>query len=171
MAIKTIYFFLFILTISLVSAFGINTESVSSKSKDDIPTIEFGVFEAYRIEKDGIKEALIADRGLHYKNRDILYKGYIFSKGEEGIRSLDGDKIILTKDKVSIFGNGHYIDPTGHEIYSDNAVYDIKKKFLAGKGKFTVKIEDNIINGKDLFIDGKSKIIKGSKIKAEIYTK
>jgi predicted peroxiredoxin len=156
--------------LSLFSAVSIDTSSVSSQKALDMPAIEFGLFEAYRIKEDGIKEAIIADRGLHYSNKDILHKGFVFAKDEQGIKSIDGDKITLTKDKVKIFGNAHFIDSLGHEIYSEDAIYNLDKNILIGSGKFTVKINDDIVKGVDLLIDAEAKIVRGFEIKATIET-
>ena len=73
-----------------------------------------------------------------------------------------------TKKKVSIYGNGHFIDSEAHEIYSENAIYDIDKNLLQGEGKFTAIIDKNIIKGKDLFVDGNKKVVKGSNIRATL---
>ncbi len=170
MAVKTIYFFVFILFLSIISSTTIDTRSISKNKLSKTPALEFGVFEAYRIREDGIKEALIADKGLHYETQDILYKGFIFAKDDNGIKSIDGDKIIITKTTVSIYGNGHFIDSDSHELYSENAVYDIDNQFLTGEGNFTAIIKDNVIKGKDLLVDGKSRIIRGFDINAKIET-
>ena len=161
MALKTIYFFVFAFFLALFSAISIDTNSITNKKAGDTPSIEFGQFEAYRIKVDGIKEAIIAERGLHYDTKDILHKGFVFVNDEKGIKSIDGDKIIITKKKVSIYGNGHFIDSEAHEIYSENAIYDIDKNLLQGEGKFTAIIDKNIIKGKDLFVDGNKKVVKG----------
>lgn len=171
MALKTILFFIIILILAVLASLTIETKSLASKkAATNIPSIEFGLFEAYRIKEDGIKEAVIADRGLHYTDKDVLFKGYVFVKDKEGITSANGDKIVITKEKVIITGNGHFIDSKSHELYSDNAVYERGKKFLTGKGPFRAIIGKNIITGRDLLVDGEERIIRGFKVNAKIDT-
>jgi len=95
---------------------------------------------------------------------DISYSG-------QKLKLLQANKAVYDGNLSTLYGDVVLRQENGFEYKTDKAIYDMNKQFVYIPNSFVAKMNDNIMNGKNLKYDISAQNAVASNISAILYTK
>lgn len=151
MALRTRIIFFGMLGISIMLSFLFSTHSFSYIPSKNVPIIEFGNFELYKITTNGTYEAIFGSSGFLFDKKNIAYNALLYQEDKNTTYLISGKKLLITKKKISIEKEAK-IHKDDYQLSGKKFIYNLKKQTIKSDGNFTLKNNTSVTNGTDLVV-------------------
>ena len=150
-----------IVVVGLISTF-IKVDNTKSYSKNsDKKSNEILNFTEYEINQTSLIHTLKGKSAQEFKD---VWKLKEPNFSNDKITKLTSKESIVTKDKMIFTNKVNVIKKDGVVYNSNKAIYNTKTKELTTPNEFTITRNVDIVKGKKLFYDAKTKITKAKDV-------
>ena len=160
-----------LLIAGIVSSFLITPVERAGGKKVDTAQIEFERYRIYDINESGVNGLLIATRGWHYADREVLQEPTVLRQDGEVDDGVSSDRGTIIGDELRLQKNVYYWDSLGRNLRTEEAVYNRKTGVLIGKGGFVLHTPQGSVRGANFAADTTLHTVQANEIKATINVK
>ncbi|HFS67432.1 MAG TPA: hypothetical protein ENK67_04395 [Flavobacteriia bacterium] len=152
MAIK-----IFIASIIVISLLFINIKhenKLEEKNNVTTPNVVFYDSIVYEINEKNVKRIIQSKQALNFDTRDELYDATIIQRTKDNLSDSLSAEYIIKKAKVyNMYQNVVISRSNGMQLSSDRLVFDDKSKIVSNDTDFTIKKDNSILVGNNLYLD------------------
>lgn len=171
MVIKLFVFILFILS---AFSYFIPVEQINKKNVEkETPMLVFNDSTMYTLTTESMNRIVYAKEVYRYEKRDMMHEGALtlktLDKNNNYITDVLYADVIIKRDELyKFFKNVKFKRDNFISLNTDELFYDAKKEVATNSLPFEGKYYDNIINGKNLYLDLKNYYMKSNNTHFEI---
>jgi hypothetical protein len=167
---------LFVISLFLVSIFSFFSEIVKQKvvkNNKDNPLITFTDATMYTMNYDEVLRIVEAKTAIRYKSRDEMYDATIVNrvknKNNGDAKDIISAQKMVKKDELyTLLDDVKYNRDNFLSLRTNELYYDIKKEIAYNSIPFQAVYKGDILNGKKLYLENKTKFLTAEKSHFEI---
>ncbi len=169
MGSKLEYILITAIAFVLLLPFGINVKNRNSTpKKTEQKSSEISNFTEYEINASSLEHTLKA-KSAKEVNRSWILSSPVISTDK--IKSLSAKRSVANSQKIEFFDNVVAKKADGTVYKTGHAIYNTKTKELITPENFTINRQLNIVHGKNLQYDAKTKTTKAKDVNGTIILK
>jgi len=163
-------FIYFLLICAILVLFYEKDKKVIIVKEEEKPELSFYNSTAYEITTAGVDKVVRSNEAYMYKNREELIDGTIITKGDtkNSANIISGKQFIKIENDVYVDGDVNLQLANDIDVTTEQLEYNIKTKVATNSSPFTATQNNNVFDGKNLYLDMTAKYIKATDAKMKI---
>ena len=139
---------------------------IKKREFDDVPIFEVNLFSVYELNRDGLNDVVIGDRGIRYEDRYRFFNINYTDKTKEHISNIKSDNGLYKGDVFVFDGNVSYVRDDGLNFKTQKVRYNKKTTVVSTDTDFVAYIGENRVVGTSLVYDKTSKKLRSKDVRA-----
>jgi len=169
-------FVLVLFCIAFVMLFYTDDTKVEVIEKKELPTVVFDNSIMYKIDENSVLEVLKSSKANIFKDKEEFIDATIVLKSDKDLNetnNIAANYILKMGDMLYLNKNVNLYMANGLSLNTEELTFNIAKKIGTNSSAFIAKIDNNILNGDNLYIDVNKRhiIAKNSKFKIDVRDK
>jgi len=132
----------------------------------DVPIFEVNLFSVYELDRDGLNDVVIGDKGIRYEDRYRFFNINYTDKTKEYISNIKADNGLYKGDVFVFDGNVNYVRDDGLNFKTQKIRYNKATTVVSTDTDFVAYIGENRVVGTSLVYDKTSKKLRSKDVRA-----
>lgn len=164
-------FILILFCIAFVMLFYTDNTKVEVIEKKELPTVVFDNSIMYKISQNSVLEVLTSSKTNIFKDKEEFIDAAIVLKSDKDFNktnNISADYILKIDDMLYLNKDVNLYTANGLSLNTQELTLDIVKKIGTNSSPFVAKIDNNIFNGDNLYLDINNRHIMAKNCKFKI---
>lgn len=154
------------LAATVAAALLISPQSREAGKRAKAAQLEFERYRVYDIGAQGVTQVVIAEKGRHYADREELESPILIRQNNGQLQGLSAKTAVMVGPVVTLRNEVHYWSNEGHNLFTEEAVYNKQTQILKGRGGFTLEWAEGRMSGREFEVDGAARTVDAREVRA-----